>query len=83
MAVDRDSLCAAADQSPSIAWNWYWNTYRPPMESESGTTDYSDWTSNYLENGYLYIAVMMGLVGLLPFPLVMHCLPPAGSSAQA
>jgi O-antigen ligase len=43
------------------------NTYRPPMVSESGTTDYSGWSSNYLENGYLYIAVMMGLVGLLPF----------------
>jgi O-antigen ligase len=37
------------------------------MISESDGTWYSDWTSKYIENGYLYIAVMMGLVGLLPF----------------
>jgi len=43
------------------------NTYRPPMESESDITSFSDWSSKYIENGYLYIAVMMGLVGLLPF----------------
>jgi O-antigen ligase len=28
---------------------------------------YSVWAYKYLENGYLYIAVMMGMVGLLPF----------------
>lgn len=43
------------------------NTYRPPMESESGLTSFGDWTSKYIENGYLYIALMMGLVGLIPF----------------
>jgi O-antigen ligase len=43
------------------------NTYRPPMESESDTTSFTDWTSKYVENGYLYIVLMMGLVGLLPF----------------
>jgi O-antigen ligase len=42
------------------------NSYRPPMESEAETM-YSGWASKYVENGYLYIAVMMGLVGLLPF----------------
>jgi O-antigen ligase len=42
------------------------NSYRPPMENESDNM-YSGWAANYLENGYLYIAVMMGLVGLLPF----------------
>ena len=42
------------------------NRYRPPMESEASTM-YSGWASKYVENGYLYIAVMMGLVGLLPF----------------
>lgn len=43
------------------------NTYRPPMESESDLSSFGDWTSKYIENGYLYIALMMGLVGLLPF----------------
>jgi O-antigen ligase len=43
------------------------NRYRPPMISESDQTSYSDWTYKFLENGYLWIAVMMGLVGLLPF----------------
>lgn len=43
------------------------NRYRPPMEFESGESMYSDWTFRFLENGYLYIAVFMGLVGLLPF----------------
>jgi O-antigen ligase len=43
------------------------NPYRPPMIAEDGTTNYRDWTSRYMENGYLYIAVYMGLVGLLPF----------------
>ncbi len=43
------------------------NTYRPPMISESDTRSFSEWTSKYIENGYLYIALMMGLVGLLPF----------------
>jgi len=43
------------------------NSYRPPMVLESETTDFSDWTGRYVENGYLWIAVMMGLVGLLPF----------------
>jgi hypothetical protein len=42
------------------------NSYRPPMVSEADTM-YSGWASKYVENGYLYIAVMMGLVGLLPF----------------
>jgi O-antigen ligase len=42
------------------------NSYRPPMESESNTM-YDTWASRYVENGYLYITVMMGLVGLLPF----------------
>jgi hypothetical protein len=43
------------------------NPYRPPMVAEEGTTNYMDWTSRYMENGYLYIAVYMGLFGLLPF----------------
>lgn len=43
------------------------NRYRPPMISESDLTSYSEWTSKFVENGYLYIALMMGLVGLLPF----------------
>lgn len=43
------------------------NRYRPPMISEEGVTLYSDWTSRFIENGYLWIAVTMGLVGLLPF----------------
>jgi hypothetical protein len=42
------------------------NSYRPPMVSEAATM-YSGWASKYVENGYLYIAVMMGLVGLVPF----------------
>jgi len=42
------------------------NSYRPPMESEADTM-YSGWASRYIENGYLYIAVFMGLVGLIPF----------------
>jgi hypothetical protein len=41
------------------------NHYRPPMEGE--TAFYGDWASRYVENGYLYIAVFMGLVGLVPF----------------
>ena len=28
---------------------------------------YSGWAYKYIENGYLYIAVMMGMIGLLPF----------------
>jgi len=44
------------------------NRYRPPISFEVGTTSYSDWTSRFLENGYLYIALFMGsVVGLLPF----------------
>lgn len=39
--------------------------YRPPMESEGDM--YGDWAYRYVENGYLYIAVMMGLTGLIPF----------------
>lgn len=42
------------------------NSYRPPMESEANNM-YSGWAAHYIENGYLYIAVMMGLVGLIPF----------------
>jgi hypothetical protein len=43
------------------------NRFRPPMISENDQTSYSDWTSRFLENGYMYIALFMGLVGLLPF----------------
>ena len=43
------------------------NSYRPPMESEAGGTTFTDWTNKYIENGYLYIVLMMGLVGLIPF----------------
>jgi O-antigen ligase len=43
------------------------NSYRPPMAGESETDSYSNWTNKYIENGYLWIAVMMGLVGLVPF----------------
>jgi hypothetical protein len=43
------------------------NRYRPPMISEEGITSYSDWTNKFIENGYLWIALMMGVVGLLPF----------------
>lgn len=42
------------------------NRYRPPMENETYSM-YSGWSAKYIENGYLYIAVMMGLVGLIPF----------------
>jgi O-antigen ligase len=42
------------------------NAYRPPLEMEIGGTSYG-WTFDYMENGYLYIATFMGLVGLLPF----------------
>ena len=42
------------------------NRYRPPLVSESDGTSYGDWTFRYIENGYLWTAVMMGLVGLLP-----------------
>jgi len=42
------------------------NRYRPPMEGEADSI-YSGWAAKYTENGYLYIALMMGLVGLLPF----------------
>jgi O-antigen ligase len=45
------------------------NQYRPPMENEADTM-YSGWAANYVENGYLYIGVMMGVVGLLPFLLL-------------
>jgi O-antigen ligase len=41
------------------------NHYRPPMESEGEM--YSNWTYKYIENGYLYILVMMGFVGFIPF----------------
>jgi O-antigen ligase len=41
------------------------NNYRPPMESEGDM--YSDWAYRFIENGYLYITLFMGLVGLLPF----------------
>jgi O-antigen ligase len=43
------------------------NRFRPPMVDEFGLTMYDDWTSRFLENGYLWIAVMMGLVGIIPF----------------
>jgi O-antigen ligase len=43
------------------------NKFRPPMIAESDETWYSDWTSRFMENGYLFIATYMGLVGLLPF----------------
>jgi hypothetical protein len=42
------------------------NRYRPPMENEADTM-YSGWAAKYVENGYLYIALMTGLVGLIPF----------------
>jgi O-antigen ligase len=42
------------------------NAYRPPLEFEIGGTSY-EWTFDYMENGYLYIATYMGLIGLLPF----------------
>ncbi|MGD0612081.1 MAG: O-antigen ligase family protein [Anaerolineales bacterium] len=42
------------------------NAYRPPLELEAGGTSY-EWTFDYMENGYLYIATYMGLIGLLPF----------------
>jgi len=42
------------------------NSYRTPMAGESDNM-YSGWAYKYVENGYLYITVMMGLVGLLPF----------------
>lgn len=42
------------------------NRYRPPMESEASAM-YGGWAAKYVENGYLYIAVMMGLAGLIPF----------------
>lgn len=42
------------------------NSYRPPMAGESEGM-YSGWAHRYLENGYLYIAVMMGLLGLCIF----------------
>jgi O-antigen ligase len=42
------------------------NSYRPPMAGESSSM-YSGWAYKYIENGYLYIALMMGLMGLLPF----------------
>jgi len=43
------------------------NRYRPPLISESYGTSYGDWTYKFVENGYLWIALMMGLVGLFPF----------------
>ncbi len=43
------------------------NKFRPPFASESDQNSYSEWTSKFLENGYLWIALMMGLVGLIPF----------------
>jgi O-antigen ligase len=42
------------------------NSYRTPMAGEADNM-YSGWAYKYVENGYLYIAVMMGLIGLLPF----------------
>jgi O-antigen ligase len=42
------------------------NSYRTPMAGEADDM-YSGWAYKYVENGYLYIAVMMGLAGLLPF----------------
>jgi O-antigen ligase len=42
------------------------NSYRTPMAGESDAM-YSGWASKYVENGYLYITVMMGLLGLIPF----------------
>jgi hypothetical protein len=44
------------------------NSYRPPMEIEiivGGSTE--GWGDSYIHNAYLWIAVMMGLLGLLPF----------------
>lgn len=42
------------------------NKYRPPMQAESDQYSYG-WASTYIENGYLLIALSMGLVGLIPF----------------
>lgn len=42
------------------------NSYRPPMAGEASSM-YSGWAYKYIENGYLYIVLMMGLVGFLPF----------------
>lgn len=42
------------------------NNYRPPMVNEAESM-YSGWAANYIENGYLYITMMMGIIGLLPF----------------
>lgn len=43
------------------------NTYRPPMVVESDTTDFATWSHRFIHNSYLWILVMMGLIGLLPF----------------
>ena len=42
------------------------NSYRTPMAGEDDNM-YSGWAYKYVENGYVYIAVMMGLIGLMPF----------------
>lgn len=41
------------------------STYRPPLENEDAIQDVS--LGAYLHNAYLWLAVMMGLAGLLPF----------------
>ncbi len=41
------------------------STYRPPLENEDTIQDVS--LGAYVHNAYLWLAVMMGLAGLLPF----------------
>jgi len=43
------------------------SAYRPPLEVEAETNDFGTWSYKYMHNAYLWIAVMMGSVGLLPF----------------
>jgi O-antigen ligase len=64
--IESDYALQSISQHPILGIGLS-NTYRPPMASESDITSYEDWTSRYIENGYLYIALYMGLVGLIPF----------------